>query len=91
MNLERVQQKQPFCMATTDSLWVNSDWTRADWSIKLLSMFSSAMSLTMTAHLNSSSECFVSKTCFSNVVFPAPRKPQSRETGKRVSNASRST
>ena len=49
------------------------------------------MSLTMTAHLNSSSECLVSKTCFNSVVFPAPRNPQSKEIGKRWSNASRST
>ena len=76
----RVQQKQPFCMAITSSLW-----TTADWSIRLLSMLRAAMSLTMTAHLNSSSSCFVSRMCFRRVVLPEPRNPQSRVTGTRFS------
>merc|ERR1719317_1328198 len=46
------------------------------------------MSLTITAHLNSSSECLDSSTCFSKVVFPAPRKPHSRDTGKILSGES---
>merc|ERR1719464_269439 len=54
-------------------------------SIRLLSMLISAMSLTMTAHLNSSSSCFVSRMCFRRVVFPEPRNPQSRVTGTRLS------
>ena len=37
----------------------------------------------MTAHLNSSSVCLVSRMCFSKVVFPEPRNPQSRVTGTR--------
>ena len=76
----RVQQKQPFCMAMTSSLW-----TKADWSIRLLSMFRAAMSLTMTAHLKSSLACLVSKICLSRVVLPAPRNPHRRVTGKSFS------
>ena len=55
--------------------------------MRLLSMFNAAMSLTMTAHLKPSSECFVSNTCFSKVVLPAPRNPQSKVTGSRFSVA----
>ena len=73
----RVQQIQPFCIPTMAS----SLWIRDVWSIRLLSMFSSAMSFTMTAHLNSSSVCLVSRMCLSKVVFPEPRNPQSRVTG----------
>lgn len=68
------------------SFWIqltSSDWTRADWSIRLLSMFKAAMSFTMTAHLKFSSACLVSNICLSKVVLPAPRNPQSKETGKR--------
>ena len=43
------------------------------------------MSLTMTAHLKLSSVCLVSRMCFSKVVFPEPRNPQSRVTGTRPS------
>ena len=68
---------QPFCIPTMAS----SLWIRAVLSIRFLSMFNSAMSLTMTAHLNSSSECLDSRMCFNNVVFPEPRNPQSRVTG----------
>ena len=60
---------------------------RADWSMRLLSMLRAAMSLTMTAHLKFSSECLVSRMCFNKVVLPAPRKPQSKETGRRSSAA----
>merc|ERR1719320_11060 len=45
------------------------------------SILRAAMSLTMTAHLKSSSACLVSRICLSKVVFPAPRNPQSRDTG----------
>ena len=68
---------QPFCIPIiASSLWINDVL-----SIRLLSMFSSAMSLTMTAQLKSSSECLVSRICFKSVVLPAPRNPQSRVTG----------
>ena len=40
----------------------------------------------MTAHLKPSSACLVSKTCLSKVVFPAPRNPQSKETGNKSSD-----
>ena len=69
------------------SSWIlltSSDWTNADWSIRLLSMFKAAMSLTMTAHLKFSAACLVSNICLSKVVLPAPRNPQSKETGKRL-------
>lgn len=46
-------------------------------------MFKAAMSLTMTAHLKFSSACLVSNICLSKVVLPAPRNPQSKETGNR--------
>ena len=71
-------------------LWwgfTSSVWTKADWSIRLLSIFRVAISLTITAHLKPSSECFVSRTCFSKVVFPAPRNPHNRDTGRRSSPA----
>ena len=48
-------------------------------------MLSSAMSLTMTAHLKSSSSCLVSRICFSRVVLPAPRKPQRSVMGTKSS------
>ena len=54
--------------------------------MRLLSMFRAAMSLTMTAHLKSSVACLVSKMCLSKVVLPAPRKPQRRVTGNRLSS-----
>ena len=69
-------------------LWwkfTSSVWTKADWSIRLLSIFRVAISLTITAHLKPSSECFVSRTCFSKVVFPAPRNPHNNDTGRRSS------
>ena len=56
-------------------------------SIKLLSMLSSAMSLTMTAALKSSSECFDSRICFRSVVFPAPRNPHNKVTGTLSGNS----
>ena len=69
-------------------LWckfTSSVCTKADWSIRLLSIFRVAISLTITAHLKPSSECLVSRTCFSKVVFPAPRNPHNRDTGRRSS------
>ena len=59
--------------------------------MRVLSMLSSATSLTMTAHLKGFSlpfwMCFVSRMCLRRVVLPVPRNPPSSVTGSKESES----
>ena len=69
-----VQQIQPLLISISFSSWC---WT-CGWT-KLPSMFNSLISFTMTAYRFPLWSLF--RMCCSNVVLPAPRKPESTVTG----------